>query len=263
MKRLAAYKVDLLILAGFLLLPFLLFGSVTVGGRTMLPVDNLFQWAPWASAAADFQAAVPQNHLITDLIIENYAWKRFIANSLSGGELPLWNPYLFAGAPFLAAGQHSAYYPFSLLFLVLPLTKAYGWFTVSQLWLAGVLMYVFGRILKMRRGSAVLAGLVYQGAGFMVISAAVFPMIIAAAVWLPLLLGCIEKIVQGSRVKILWLAIGAAALGMQIFAGHVEITYYTLLLMGLYAAWRVGGTAVSQRPITWPIVAKPAAWLAG
>ncbi|MBK7177157.1 MAG: hypothetical protein IPH82_08220 [Chloroflexi bacterium] len=77
MKRLAAYKVDLLILAGFLLLPFLLFGSVTVGGRTMLPVDNLFQWAPWASAAADFQAAVPQNHLITDLIIENYAWKRF------------------------------------------------------------------------------------------------------------------------------------------------------------------------------------------
>ena len=126
MKRLAAYKVDLLILAGFLLLPFLLFGSVTVGGRTMLPVENLFQWAPWASAAVDFQAAVPQNHLITDLIIENYAWKRFIANSLSGGELPLWNPYLFAGAPFLAAGQHSAYYPFSLLFLVLPLTKAYG-----------------------------------------------------------------------------------------------------------------------------------------
>ncbi len=263
MKRIVAYKVDLLILAGFLLLPLLLFYSVTVGGRTMLPVDNLFQWAPWSSAAADFQATVPQNHLITDLIIENYAWKRFIANSLSSGELPLWNPYIFAGAPFLAAGQHSAYYPFSLLFLILPLTKAYGWFTVSQLWLAGVLMYVFGRILKMRRGSAALAGLVYQGAGFMVISAAVFPMIIAAAVWLPLLLGCIEKIVQDSRFKILWLALGASALGMQIFAGHVEITYYTLLLMGLYAAWRVGGTAVSHRPITWPIVAKPAAWLAG
>ncbi|MCA9876054.1 MAG: hypothetical protein KC441_20415, partial [Anaerolineales bacterium] len=265
MKRFSAYKVDLLIGVGFLLLPLLLYGSVTLGGRTMLPVDNLFQWAPWSAAAPAFNATIPQNHLITDLIIENYAWKRFIVNAVQSGEIPLWNPYLFAGAPFLAAGQHSAYYPFSLLFLVLPLTKAYGWFAVSQLWLAGVLMYVFGRILRMWRGSAALAGLVYQGAGFMVISTAVFPMIIAAAVWLPLLLGCIEKIVQDSRWKIVWLAVGAVALGLQIFAGHVEITYYTLLLMALYAVWRVGGTAVklfavSRKPLA---VGRPLAWLAG
>ncbi|MBK8984923.1 MAG: oligosaccharide flippase family protein [Chloroflexi bacterium] len=247
MKRLSAYTADFLILAGFLLLPLLLYGSVTLGGRTMLPADNLFQWAPWSAAAAALGAEVPQNHLITDLIIQNYPWKRFVLTSLQSGEIPLWNPNLFAGAPFLAAGQHSAYYPLGLLFLIMPLAKAYGWFALSQLWLAGALMYVFGRILHMRRGSAALAGLVYQGAGFMVISTAVFPMIIAAAVWLPLLLGCIEKIVQDVRFKIVWLTIGAVALGIQIFAGHVEITYYTLLLMALYAAWRMA-YAVFRKP---------------
>jgi hypothetical protein len=219
MKRLSAYKTDLFILAGFLFLPLLLYGSVTLGGRTMLPADNLFQWAPWSAAAATYGVETPQNHLITDLVIQNYPWKRFVLSSLQSGEIPLWNPHLFAGAPFLAAGQHSAYYPFGLLFLIMPLAKAYGWFALSQLWLAGALMYVFGRILRMRRGSAALAGLVYQGAGFMVISTAVFPMIIAAAVWLPLLLGCIEKIVQDSRFKIVWLAVGAMALGCRFLPG--------------------------------------------
>jgi hypothetical protein len=195
MKRIRNYKVDFWILAGFFFLPLLLYGDVTLGGKTMLPVDNLYQWAPWSSAAEQFNAEIPQNALLSDLIIENYVWKRFINNSLQKGEIPLWNPYLFAGSPFLAAGQHSAYYPFSLLFLIMPLTKAYGWFTVSQLWLAGVLMYVFGRVLKMRHSSAALAGLVYQGCGFLVVSSAVFPMIIAAAAWLPLLLACIEKII--------------------------------------------------------------------
>jgi hypothetical protein len=36
---------------------------------------------------------------------------------------------------------------------------------------------------------------------------------------------------------------------MQIFAGHVEITYYTLLLMALYAAWRLA-YAVFRKPYT-------------
>ena len=133
MKLLRRYSVDLLILVGFLILPFLLYGAVTVGSKTMLPVDNLFQWAPWQPYAAEFGAAIPHNSLLTDLIIENFAWKRFAVNSLQAGEIPLWNPYLFAGAPFLANGQHGMLYPFSWIFFLLPAAKAYGWYTIMQL----------------------------------------------------------------------------------------------------------------------------------
>ncbi len=247
MRRLGRFKLDFMIVAGFLILPLLLFGSVTLGGQTMLPVDNLFQWAPWSAAAEEMGTAVPQNALLTDLIIENYAWKRFFVNSLFAGEIPLWNPYLFGGAPFLATGQHGMLYPFSWLFLILPIPLAYGWYTLLQIWLAGVLMYVFGRVLKMGRGGAAVAGVIYQGSGFLLVSAAVFPMIIGAAVWLPLLLACCEKIietaVQRKTTTLLWMAVGAAALGVQILAGHIEITYYTLLIMALYAAWRLAAVA--------------------
>jgi O-antigen/teichoic acid export membrane protein len=244
--RLRAIWPDVLIALAFLILPLLLYSGVTVGSRTMLPADNLFQWPPWRESAVEFGAEVPHNALIGDLIIQNYAWKRFVQTSLSGGEIPLWNPYLFAGAPFLANGQHAALYPFSVLFLVLPLAKAYGWFALSQVWLAGVAMYIFGRILGMRRGSAALAGSVYQGAQFLVISSAVFPMIAAAVVWLPLLLGSVERVtttvfgpVHLRHRAVLWAVAGALALGCQILAGHAEFTYYTLLIMGLYALWRV------------------------
>ena len=244
--RLRAIRPDLIIILSYLILPLLLYAGVTFGSRTMLPVDNLFQWPPWSESAAELGVGTPHNALIGDLIIQNYAWKQFTLDSLKAGEIPLWNPYLFAGAPFLANGQHSALYPFSALFLIVPLAKAYGWFALSQVWLAGISMYIFGRILKMRRGSAALSGFVYQGAQFLIISAAVFPMIAAAVVWLPLLLGAVERVIvlaggpaEHRSRAILWVSAGAIALGFQVLAGHAEFTYYTLLIMGLFAAWRL------------------------
>jgi O-antigen/teichoic acid export membrane protein len=245
MNRLARYKVDLLVAAGFFILPLLLFGDVTLGGHTMLPVDNLFQWQPWASAATELGVHAAHNSLISDLILENYVWKQFIRQSLAAGEIPLWNPYLFAGAPFLATGQNAAYYPFSVIFLILPLAKAYGWYTVIQLWLGGLFAYLFGRVLRLRRPSATLMGLVFQGSGFMLVSAAVFPMIVGAAIWLPLLLLCIEMVARtsmsprGAGKTLPWAALGAVALGCQILAGHIEMTYYSLLVMTAFAGWRL------------------------
>jgi hypothetical protein len=249
-KTFHRFQVDLLIIGAFLLLPLLLFGDVTLGGRTMLPVDNLYRWAPWSALAAENGVTAPHNPLISDLIIQNAAWKQFFRDTVFSGDIPLWNPYLFAGVPFLAAGQHSMLYPFSLIYLIMPLGAAYGWFVVLQLWLAGVLMYVYGRTLHLHRGAAALAGLVFQGGGYIVVSAAVFPMIIGAVVWLPLLLACIDRVLGAylPRDDVAspatarawpWMLLGAVGLGMQVLAGHIEFTIYTLLVMALYAAWRL------------------------
>src|SRR6185503_14520231 len=103
------YRLDLLAALSFLLLPLLLFWPVTLGDRTLIPADNLFFFQPWASARDQFDAAPPEtphNDLPLDLLLENYPWKRFIVNAIHQGDLPLWNPYLFGGAPFLASGQH-------------------------------------------------------------------------------------------------------------------------------------------------------------
>ncbi|HEY84389.1 MAG TPA: oligosaccharide flippase family protein [Chloroflexi bacterium] len=238
-------KQDILAAVILFLLPLILFAPVTLGSKTLLPADNRFTFEPYASFAAELGVEQPHNLLVSDLILENYVWKDFIREAIAKRELPLWNPYIFAGQPFLANGQHSALYPFSILFYTLPLEKAYGWFTVIQLWLAGLFTYAFLRSLKAGYSGALLAGVAFSLSGFF-INRVVFTMILAAALWLPLVLTMIEIIIRKQEEKgtapyspIPYLLVGSLAMGAQVLAGHIEITYYTLLISAFYAAWRL------------------------
>jgi hypothetical protein len=240
-----------LIVAALFLFPLIMFWQVTIGDRTLIPADNLYQYQPWKAYREQVGVPeIPHNSLLSDLVLQNFQWKTFIREAISAGEIPLWNPYIFAGVPFLAAGQHSALYPFSVIYYVMPLEKAYGWFTVSQLWLAGVMMFVFMRGLGVGRMGALAAGIAYQLAGCFLASV-VFPMIIAAAAWFPFLLLMVEFTIQqrplfGKRTVIPWVALGALGLGMEILAGHVEFTYYALLMMGFWSALRLGWMLVKN-----------------
>ncbi|MFZ2358413.1 MAG: oligosaccharide flippase family protein [Anaerolineae bacterium] len=228
-----------------LLAPLLWFAPVVIGGKTLLPADNLYQFQPWTSLAEQMGATTPHNELLSDLVLENLVWKTFLRETLAQGELPLWNPYIFSGVPFLAAGQHSALYPLSLVFYVLPLPLAYGVFTWLQFSLTAWAMYLFGRTLRLGRAPSLFAGLAYAFSGFMVVSV-VFSMIIAAAAWLPLLLACIETIVRKQEEKgdvpyspIPYVVGGAIVLGVQTLAGHPEIVVISLLVAGFYALARL------------------------
>jgi len=239
------YTPDFAVIALLFILPLVLFWQQTLGGKTLLPTENLYQYEPFATYREVVKAPdVPYNALLSDLVLENFQWKSFIRESISSADIPLWNPHQFSGIPFLAAGQQSTLYPFSVLYYVLPLPAAYGWFTVVQLWLAGAFMYLFMRGVSVGRFGSLLAGVVYQLSAFFVISA-VFPMIIASAAWLPLVLLAVELIIQqrpalrGRPATIPWLVLGAIALGCNVLAGHVEITYYVLIIAGYYATVRL------------------------
>ena len=259
---------DLLIVLGFFLLSLLFWAPVTVGGKTLLPLDNLLVSPPWASYAAEYDAAAPHNGLLSDLVLENYVWKRFIVESIKAGRVPLWNPNLFAGVPFLAAGQHSALYPLSILYYVLPLPLAYGWFTLIQFFLTATFMFIFARIIGLNRFGATIAAITYAFSLFMVVQV-VFPMIIAAMSWLPLLLAALELTIRATsecpeRSPIPYVILGALALGCQWLAGHAEMTYFTLIVMAFYALWRLVGVWWARgrgAPGAW-IVIKAGLWSA-
>ncbi len=258
-------KLDLLVVLLLLLLPLIFFWPVTLGGKTLLPVDNLFTFEPWASFASEWGVNIPHNELLSDLILENYVWKRFIVQAIHNRQIPLWNPYLFAGLPFLAAGQHSALYPLSILFYILPLARAYGYFTALQFSLAGLFTFIYCRVIGVNRFGALIAGITYMLSAFFVVSV-VFTMIIAAAAWLPLLLAMIEIVVRKQEEKgpvayspIPYIAVGAVALGFQLLAGHVEISLYVLLVMGFYALCRLAILWWRQR--NWRVVFRLASWL--
>lgn len=247
-----------------LLAPLLcLFFPVTFGGRTLLPVENIYQWEPWRSFARAQGVPPPHNPLLSDLVLETLPWKRFLVEALRNGELPLWNPYTFGGAPFLAAGQHSALYPPAWLFLVMPAERAIGFYTLLNLCLGGLFLYTFLRVIGVSRFGAVAGGLTFELSGCMLASV-VFPMIVGAAIWLPLMLALVELLLRpvergepGNRSHLRWALLGALCLGVQCLAGHPEFTYYVLLTTGIYAlvrGWLVGRT-LGYRPLLRPALA--------
>jgi O-antigen/teichoic acid export membrane protein len=261
------WLLDLIGIFLLLVLPLLLLWPVTAGTRTLLPADNLYQWEPYRTFAPQQGVSLPpHNELLSDLVLENLVWKQFIVESLDSGQVPLWNPHLFAGVPFLAAGQHSALYPFSALFYVLPLARAYGVFALFQLWLAGGAMYILARVLRMGRFPALIAGATYQLSAFFVVSI-VFPMIIAAAAWLPLLLAIVEIMIRkqeekgaGPFVPIVYVLLGAVALGIHVLAGHPEVLVYTLLVTAYYALVRL--LMLWRRLGSWRPALRLGGWLA-
>ena len=235
---------DVLIVLLLFLLPLMMFWSQTMGGKTLLPAENLYQFEPYATYREVIGAPeIPHNALLSDMVLQNMQWKAFIRQNIAQGDVPLWNPHQFAGIPFMAAGQPSTLYPLSVIYYIMPLEYAYGWFVVVNLWLCGVMMYLFIRGLRLTRPAAVIAAITYQLCGFFIASA-VFPMMLGGAVWMPLLLLMVEFIARrrplfGVPAMLPWAVIGAAALGMNIFAGHVEITYYTILITAYYGLFRL------------------------
>ncbi|HEX6511396.1 MAG TPA: hypothetical protein VF157_03795, partial [Chloroflexota bacterium] len=225
----------------------LFFWKATLAGKVLLPVDNLYQFQPWASLApAGFSG--PHNPLISDSILENYGWKRILVESIHQRHLPLWNPDILGGTPFLAPGQASVLYPFVALWLILPIAQAYAWFAALHLFFAGLGAYAFLRVNGGSRRAGVVAGLAYMFSGRLVTSI-LWPQMIGAIVWLPLLLLLIELIVRQARERwpLLPALTGAAVLGISILAGHIEASVYVMAAMGLYALARIVGEGVRRQ----------------
>ena len=266
MKRLLSLRSDLLAVGALFFLALFWFAPVlwpAITGATLLPYDNLYSFEPWRSLQPGL---VPHNNLLSDLVLQNAVWKLHIRQTLAAGELPLWNPQIFTGLPFLAAGQASTFYPLNILFYLLPLEVAYGWFTALQIALAGINMYILGRTLRLRPLSALLSGVILMFSGFLIVSV-VFTMFIAAVVWLPLLLAIVELIIRKQEEKgntsfhpIPYVAAGIAVIALIVLAGHPELIYYTALVTGAYALTRL---LVAWRRITNHAtrILKLAAWL--
>jgi hypothetical protein len=91
-----------------------------------------------------------------DLHGQFLAWYEFGFGELRKGNLPLWNPHLFSGLPFLAGFKSALFYPPNLIFLVLPGTLAANALIALDVFLAG--LFFFLDFFLRRLGLLVLSG---------------------------------------------------------------------------------------------------------
>ena len=151
--------------------------------------------------------------------------------------------------------------PSALFFNLLPVEQAYAWFTFLHLVMAGAFIYLFLRYLGAGWKGSLVAGVSFEFTSFLVVSF-LWPMIVSGIVWAPLLLLFVEMMVRGfegggnklNRALVTG-GLGAAAVGTQLLAGHLEISFYLLFTMAVYAAFRLLRLAARTRSIGPPIVA--------
>jgi len=63
--------------------------------------------------------------------------QRFLGTQLHHGRIPLWNPYILCGAPYVGNPQTWPLYPSSLFLFPMRAEHAINWMIAAHVWLAG------------------------------------------------------------------------------------------------------------------------------
>lgn len=192
-------------------------------GRVPFPRDMVLQFSAWWG----FHLGEPRQDYadIGDLVTSFYPFRSLISRAISESTLPLWNPYLLSGTPFLANSQSALFYPLNFFYFVLPLPVAWTVCIVLRMFLAAVFMALFARSMGASRAGAILAATIFASCGFMTMWQGQ-PMG-DAAVWLPLICYAAHQLhIDPSKRSI---AVAAFAFSMPVLAGHPETAAHVTL----------------------------------
>lgn len=197
-----------------LALDLIVFGDLLLSGGTRLP--------------SDFRG---------DLGGQFLGWRAFGFGELAHGRLPLWNPHLFCGAPFLAGFQSALLYPPNWIYCVLPLGWAVNVDVALHVWLGGLFTCAWAARRKLDPLACLLAGTVFMFGGphYLHVSQGHLPNL-CTMIWVPLLLLAVDALIDGDARPARWVLLGSAAAAMELLAGHVQYVYYTALALPIYAA---------------------------
>lgn len=209
-------------------------------GKLPIPADTTVgMYHPWLEIVWDsFVAGTPfKNFLITDPVRQQYPWRQLAISLFRNGQPPLWNPYAFAGTPLLANFQSAFFYPFNIFFFLLPFNLVWGGLILIQPLLAGVFLFLFLRQLKLNEFACLIGAISFSFSGFF-IAWLEWGTLLHVALWLPLILLAIEKILAVES-KIKWSGLLVFALCCQFFAGHLQTSFYLVLFSLIYLAWKL------------------------
>jgi hypothetical protein len=197
-----------------LLLPVLVYGVPALLGHPVLPGDDLTQ---------------------------NFPLRVLAGQQIRSGQLPLYDPYIWSGAPLLAGWNAGAAYPLTLLFAVVPPVAAW---TLNMIWtwaIAGLGMFAFLRTLRLACLPSFLGALSFAFAGAMSAQVAHFGLV-AGMSWVPIQLLCVLQLSRPRTVssRLAWTGILAGAFGLTILAGEPRAIDDAGLIVLVYAAWQIG-----------------------
>jgi hypothetical protein len=206
-------------------LPMVIYGIPALLGHAVLPGDDLTQ---------------------------NLPLRMLAGQQIRAGHLPLFNPYIWSGAPLLAGWNAAAAYPLTWLFAILPGTAAWTVNMIVTWAVAGLGMFCFLRALRLASLASFLGALSFAFAGGMSAQVSHFGLV-AGLSWVPLGLLSILRLCQdrplvsrpgrsvgaGWSGRYGWTAVLATAVGLVILAGEPRAIDDAGVILLIYAAWQI------------------------
>src|SRR5262245_56842830 len=185
---------DVVAVACLVALPAVVFGLPSLLGHPVVPGDDLTQ---------------------------NFPLRVLAGRQIRGGQLPLYNPYIWGGAPLLDGWNAAAAYPLTFLFAVLPGTAAWTLNMIVTWAVAGLGMFCFLRALRLASLPSLLGAVTFAFTGAMPAQVAHLGLV-AGLSWVPVQLLSVLRL-TGNRpaaARLRWLAVLAGPFGLTILAGE-------------------------------------------
>jgi len=197
--------------------PILVFGLPALVGHPVVPSDDLTQ---------------------------NFPLRVLVGRQISQGQLPLFDPYIWSGAPLLGGWNAGAAYPLTWVFAVMPGAAAWTINLIVTSWLAGVGTFAFLRASRLSRVASFLGGLTFAFTGAMAAQVPHYGFV-AGMSWAPVALLAMRRLTERRplRGQLAWTAALAGACAMVILAGEpraIDDAVVVIAMYGMWQAWRLG-----------------------
>jgi hypothetical protein len=174
-----------------------------------------------------------------DILLYFDVMLRFVRAALRQGQLPLWNPYLLCGQPYVGNPQTALFYPVTALLPFVPVWLFLSLNSVLHLFLCGAFTYRFLQRWTLRRISALSGALVYMGSACL-LGRLQFPPMIQTAAYFPLVLACLDACIDAPGPKS---GFGLAiVIGLMLLAAHAQVAYLIVACAASYAILRLWAT---------------------
>ena len=177
----------------------------------------------------------------TDAVTQYIPWYSFLGDQLRSGNVPGWNPYQLSGTPFAADPLSGwTYLPAMVFFTLLPLVSAAKVYLFFHPLLAGIGAYALARNLRINVAGALFAAVAYEYVGYIYVRNTCCFAYVSVLAWLPFaILGAELAIRSRSWLRRgLWWAVSGLAISQILAAWLGQGSYYALLALGGYVAYR-------------------------
>jgi hypothetical protein len=217
--------------------------DLLAGGLLLLLTLGFF----WRTLSGDVYQPADGGDLVSFL----FPTYRFAAEQIRQWTLPLWNPYLYGGAPFVSDIQAGFLYPPNLLLFFFKPQFEYPvlqWLAIGHLYWAGLGMYVLLRTLSWGEQTSLSRPAAFFGA---LAIAFCDPLLIhlgnlnliAVLSWLPWVMAAYHRALTQRSLR--WTALAALCFAVGNYAGHAQSSLYVGLAVGVYTViWLVGDWGV-------------------